>query len=355
MTVLHTTFERLIATLAFLTLIRPFAFRAISKESEEQGASLLQTGRTRESEEQVPAELPSFHLELIRTVPHENMPFTQGLEISTDGQHLVETSGAYPPGTPSYVRLVDPATGATVSTLQDGLDGRFIEGITQRPNGNWVASTYQDKKAVEYDPDLKMIAEYKYPHTGWGLTRSPDGESFLATNGSDVVMTLDKNDFSLKDAKAVTCLGKRVTGMNELELVDDFAGLGPTLLGNLYLSRLVLAVKPTTGECIGTFSLNGLGQATPGEAQGFHAANGLAWNKTSQTLWATGKNWDQMYEVRVTTDPQQFALQELSNHLYYAAPTSPMLMELSSAGDSRMKAAQQPRAVNILRYPPPPN
>jgi glutamine cyclotransferase len=329
---MHTRFERLTATLAFLTLVRPFAFRVISMKAEEQ----------------VPPGLTSFKLELLRAIPHLNMPFTQGLEISTDGQHLIETSGSYPPGTPSYVRLVDPATGTTVSTLQDGLQGRFIEGITQRPNGNWVASTYQDWKAVEYDPDFKMIAEHKYPHTGWGLTRTPDGESFLATNGSDVMMTLDKDDFKLKDAKVVTCLGKRVTGMNELELVEDFAGHGPTLLGNLYLSRLVLAVNPTTGECIGAFSLNGLGVATWNEAQGFHAANGLAWNKTSQTLWATGKNWDRMYEVRVTPDPQQWALQELSRHLYYAVPTSPMLVELSSAEEE----PAQPRAVNILRYRP---
>jgi len=340
---------RLSTTLAFVALAQSWArAAALSKDSSVHI--------------QAPAAPKSFSLELLRAFPHEGRPFTQGLEMYSDGKHLVETSGSYPPGTKSYVRIVDPTTGATVRSLEDGLQGRFVEGIAQLPNGNWFASTYTDKKAVEYDKDMNIVAEHSYPGTGWGLARTTDGGSFLATNGSEYVMTLQKGTFEVIDAKVVTCLGKRVKGLNELELVDNFMGLGPTLLGNVYLSRLVLAVNPATGQCVGVFDLD-VDPAVSGvteplqsnENAGFHACNGLAWNKTSETLFATGKNWEQMFEVRVHPDEQGQALKILTRHLMNFPPADvpasqqALLFEVSSAGDHRLEAVARPHRANPLQ------
>jgi glutamine cyclotransferase len=267
--------------------------------------------------------LKTYRLEMLRAFPHEGAPFTQGLEISDDGMHLVESSGSYPPGTSSFIRIVDPLTGKTVRKFAEGLEGRFAEGIVQAGNGNWYMSTYLDEKLVEYSPDLKYVGEKKYPGMGWGLTRTTDGGSFLATNGSEYVMTLQKDTLDIADMKVVTCQGKKVPGLNELEMVDNFMDLGPTLLGNVYQTRLVLAVNPANGKCTGVFSLEGLGQAELNEAQGFHVANGLAYNKTSGTLIATGKNWDQMFEVSVHEDHTGAALPALERFLQHAPPAAP--------------------------------
>lgn len=282
----------------------------------------------------------SYRLEVLRTFPHQGAPFTQGLEISGDGQHLLESSGSYPPGTESFVRLIDPATGKTVQSLTDGVSGRFAEGITQGQNGHFYMSTYLDQKMIEYSHDLKLIGEHAYPGMGWGLTRTTDGSSFLATNGTEYIMTLQKGDFKVINTKVATCLGKRVSGLNELEMVDNFLGRGPTLLGNLYLSRLVLAIDPATGHCTGVFDLGGLGKRDSGEAAGFHAANGIAHNKTSGTTFLTGKNWDQMFEVRVRPDSKADALAILSSHLQSAASflhQGPAILEVSSDGDSKRR------------------
>jgi len=333
---------RLTAALTFIVLAQPYLARTISK------TALLQTGQfvRRDDYTQAPTPPRSYRLEVIRTFPHEGLPFTQGLEIHSDGHHLVETSGSYPTGTESYIRILDPATGKTVRSLKDGLEGRFIEGIVQTENGHWFASTYTDKTAVEYDSNLNKIAEHTYPHMGWGLTRTPNGESFLATNSSEHILTLQKNTFEVLDSKVVTCMGKRVSGLNELEMLDDFMGLGPTILGNVYLSRLVLAVNPATGECIGAFDLNVLGVTETSEAAGFHAANGLAYNKSSGTLYATGKNWDTMYEVRILDDPQGITLPALSRHLMTAPAVQaegPMLLEVVPGADSFLEAGRNPR------------
>merc|ERR1711862_839528 len=116
-----------------------------------------------------------------------------------------------------------------------GIGSSFIEGIVQRgPEGHWFASVYQEPRStLEYDQNFNYVRKHPYHFDGWGLTRSVDGASFLATNGSSSVMTLASDgSFNLKEAKQATCLGKPVPALNELEMVPDFLGQGPALLGN---------------------------------------------------------------------------------------------------------------------------
>lgn len=313
------TSSRLAAAAVLAALVQPYWSRALSKQDPAAAE----------------APLRAYKVETLRAFPHEGTPFTQALEISNDGHHLVESSGSYPPGTASFVRVVDPTTGKAVKQLTDGLVGRFAEGMVQMPNGHWFMSTYEDKKLVEYDKDLNFVSDRAYPLMGWGFTRSPDGKAFLTTNGTDYVTSLSADTLQVIKDQVVTCMGKRVSGLNELEMVDDFLGQGPTLLGNVYMTRLVLAVNPSNGKCTGVFNLDGLGVTELSEAQGFHVANGLAWNKTSGTLLATGKNWDQMFELKIGPDPEGTALPILERRLsraQAAVPEKVAFMEMSSVG-----------------------
>jgi len=319
----------------FVAMVQPAWTRALSKEIPEGPIS------------QAP---PSYKVNVVREIDHVGAPFTQGLEISADGKHLVETSGSYPPGTDSFIRLVDPADGKTVHSLKDGLDSRFAEGIVQASNGHFFMSTYENRKALEYDQDLKFIGEHDYPEMGWGLTRSPTGSSFLATNGTEFLMTLEANTFKLLEAKPVMCMGRSVTGLNELEMVDNFMGKGPTLLGNVYGSRLVLAVNPKTAHCTGVFSLEGLGVTEANEGSGFHVANGLAYNKTSNTLYVTGKNWDKMYEVSLSVDTTDIAaaVPGLKSFVKsHPGGSKTVLLQINPGGDSAEPNKKQ-STKNIL-------
>jgi glutamine cyclotransferase len=309
-------FELLLAAFMLVAFVHPGSSVALTRKSNNDPVS--------------------YKLEVLRTFRHVGKPFTQGLEITSDGKHLVETSGAYPAGVESFVRIVDPITGDSVRSLTDGLTGFFAEGIVQMPDGHWFASTYVDHKMVEYSPDLQFVKHHAFPAMGWGLTRTPDGSAFLGTNGSEHLMTFHRGNFATVDTKVVTCMGKKVTGLNELELVHDFMGLGPTLLGNVYLSRLVLALDPVTAVCKGVFHLEGLGVPDVNEGAGYHAANGLAFNKSSGTLIATGKNWEDMFEVRPYVDASNEAVQMLSS---FMAPT-PMSFQVSAGADSFLDARQ---------------
>lgn len=245
---------------------------------------------------------PQFSVTVLRQFPHVDKPFTQGLEFMSDGM-LVETSGAYPSGTASHVRILDPSTGEVVQQMDDEVSGLFVEGIARRPGGNWVVSTWEDKKIVEYDAHMRFVKEHNYPAEGWGLAHNIDGDdTLLATNGSSYLVTLKhshEEGYQVVNETPITCEGREVTGMNELEMVKDFFGNGPALLGNIYMTRDVFAIDPKSGECFGSFSLNGLEDVRDAEIYGGHVANGIAYNEQTGTYIMTGKNWDNMYEVKI--------------------------------------------------------
>mmetsp|Transcript_91336 Transcript_91336/g.295358 ORF Transcript_91336/g.295358 Transcript_91336/m.295358 type:complete len:321 (+) Transcript_91336:75-1037(+) len=261
----------------------------------------------------------SYSVRKVRTIPHEGRPWTQGLEFADDGR-LVETSGDYPFGTGSFVRVVDKDTGVTVQKITDGLARpMFIEGIAEL-GGRWFASTYEDHVALEYDENFNFVKSHSFPYEGWGLTHGPGRKSFLATNSSEFILSLDPENFSLVSALPATCLGHTVPGLNELEFVDDFLGQGPALLGNVIETRVVLVLDPKTAKCTGAFHLQDLEAVTQDELRGSHVANGIAFSKQTGTLWVTGKNWENMFEIAIE-DPglgdlsQEDAISMLARHL----------------------------------------
>lgn len=275
------------------------------------------------------AEPRSYAVTKLREMPHVGQPFTEGLEFTPSGQ-LVETSGDYPQGVGSFVRVLDPLTGQETRRITDGLQDSaltppslFIEGISQMGN-RWFASTFTDRAVLEYDANFNFVTAHRYPWDGWGFSWSPEGGTFFATNGSEHLMSLDPGTFEAVDVKVANCLGRRVEGLNELELVDDFLGRGPALLGNVINTRLVLALDPATARCTGFFNLDGqqLEPVEDNEVSGYHVANGIAYNKQSRTLIVTGKNWDKMFEIRVEESElmRGDALLALERHLSGALP-----------------------------------
>jgi len=269
-----------------------------------------------------------YGVTVLRRLPHVNAPFTQGLEFAANG-HLVETSGSYPAGVSSFLRTIDPKTGQELQRITAGMQTAqghvFVEGISLLGD-RWLASTYNDNMVLEFNRDLNFVQSHAFPYEGWGLSRSPDGHSLLATNGTANLMTLDTHTFEALEVRSATCLGRLVPGLNELELVDNFQGRGPTLLGNIINTRLVLALNPKTAQCTGVFSLDvpNMEAYENDESYGYHVANGIAYNRANNTFYVTGKNWLGLYEIRIEEEHspsarQSTALETLQAYLASSA------------------------------------
>eukprot|EP00929_Paragymnodinium_shiwhaense_P038199 TRINITY_DN20231_c0_g1_i3.p1 TRINITY_DN20231_c0_g1~~TRINITY_DN20231_c0_g1_i3.p1 ORF type:complete len:379 (-),score=89.87 TRINITY_DN20231_c0_g1_i3:64-1200(-) len=267
----------------------------------------------------------SYSVTVKRELPHEGAPWTQGLQFSEDGT-LVETVGAYPSGTKSFVRSIDPVTGKVTKTVTTGFEGVFLEGITPFRTGSgevhWLATTYNDKQALELDGNLSVVRSMTYPLTGWGLSGCSDAAHLLATDGSAKLV--------------VTCMGKQVEGVNELEYVEDFMGEGPALLGNIMNTRSILIMDPETAKCTGSFHLMDLAEDyQSGEAVGYHVANGIAYDKRTKTFYVTGKNWKKLFEVSLSEGPAAAAGAASSS----AAASELLAKHLASAPEASNGAA----------------
>lgn len=258
-----------------------------------------------------------FKVKVLRTLDHVGAPFTQGLQL-VNGNQLLETSGAFPEGTESMIRILDLSTGNVVRETKSGLEGRFAEGVAPTPDG-FLVTTYRDHKAVKFTSNLDHVGDMYYPwKEGWGLAQSFASSSYYATNGSEFVMELNSQTLEVERMAPAKCLGQIVPGLNELELVQDFGGRGPTLFGNLYKTRLVLGIDPVTFECNSVFDLTGLGEYDPREYLGYHVANGLAYLPDSGNFMVTGKNWQKMFEISVDEEDSS-PVQKLRQHIKGAA------------------------------------
>lgn len=274
------------------------------------------------------AESPiEYVVDVKRTIPHADEPFTQGLEFALGGNIMYESSGNCPDSRPSFVRAVDPTTGATVRKIGKDVNDTFMEGITNY-GGHWFALTYISKEMREYDKDFRLVRRYTYPYVGWGLARSTERGKFMSTNGSEYIHHFTPGKMESATVLRATCLKSSVRELNELEMVDDFLGHGPTLLGNIYGSRVVLALDPMTGHCTGVFSLAGLDSGI-----GTSGANGIAYNSASKTFYVTGKNWKLMYEVNLMrASGTTGAIDELQEALRTAGKTYDLRNSLTSQG-----------------------
>lgn len=286
------------------------------------------------------AEPREFRARQLRKLPHEGAPFTQGLELFDDDT-LIETSGSYPPGTASFIRLVDLHTGRAKRSDSSGLTNHFAEGVAKVEDG-WMVITYDTYKALKFAPDLQLLEKKDYPWEGWGFAHA--GDKFFATDGTEKMMRLSSESLALEEAKPVTCMGAKVAGMNELEYVEDFADLGPVLFGNLYRSRWVLGIDPKTYECTCFFSLDGLGDQLGQEKLGFHVANGIAYMPKSKTFMVTGKNWEEMFEIALEEQPRERSSAG-------GAALRHWIQSQEQVSLLEMPRSQLPRSPRLLRNP----
>jgi len=283
------------------------------------------------------AEPQQFRATKLRTLVHEGAPFTQGLELA-DESTLIETSGAYPPGTASFVRFLDLETGMEKQNGNSGLVGRFAEGVARTKDG-WLVTTYSDHKALRYGQNLELVSEEEYPWQGWGFAHDTKQDKFLATDGSVNMMQLNPETLALEKKKAVTCMGYEVQGMNELEFVEDFAGQGPVLFGNLYRTRIVLGIDPNTFECKCFFDLDGFGEQPESERMGFHVANGIAYLPKSNSFIVTGKNWKEMFEISL--EAETFSSAAKLKHWLKNNPAQSLLQIPQSSSRSRILRSER--------------
>lgn len=224
------------------------------------------------------------------TLPHDTAAYTEGFELH-DGK-IYEGTGTYEN---SYVAVSDTSSGQLEKKFPLKDKSIYGEGISILGN-QLFQLTYQNHIAYVYDlKDLtKPTGTFKWPQEGWGMTN--DGKNLYVSVGSSIVYKLDPKSFAVVGQIQVTDNLGTVDQLNELEYVDGF------LYINQWQTTKILKVDVSSGKVVGTIDCFGLlsnyaPDYTPKSEDS--VLNGIAWDKTHQLLYVTGKNWPLIFKLKL--------------------------------------------------------
>lgn len=164
----------------------------------------------------------------------------------------------------------------------------FGEGIALH-QGLIYQLTWQSELGFVFDPtDLSPQGQFNYEGDGWGITS--DNERLWMSNGSANLLEISTEGEVLSSVE-VTFDGQPLNYLNELEWVNGL------VLANRWYDDNIYFINPETGEVESYLNLEVLADSQQTNRE--KVLNGIAWHPERQTLWVTGKNWDELYELKL--------------------------------------------------------
>jgi glutaminyl-peptide cyclotransferase len=237
-----------------------------------------------------------YTYEVVHKFPHDESAFTQGL-IFQYPDTLYESTGAV--GGPSTLREVDLATG--VVRKQVALPKTyFAEGLTFYDD-KLLQIFWRNNIGIFYDPmTLKSLGTFQTPLSdGWGIT-VVDDELVISDSSTELRFlqpkTNDEGPLNLLASKTVQDGGSQIRFANELETVRG------EIWANILERDCVMRINPKTGNVVGWINLSRLShELDPGTLRP-GVLNGIAYDATGDRIFLTGKNWANLFEVRLIRD-----------------------------------------------------
>jgi glutamine cyclotransferase len=223
---------------------------------------------------------------IINTYPHDTVSFTEGLEFYKDT--LYESTGQK--GS-SFFRKYDYKTGKIYKQVD--LDSKYFgEGITFI-NDKLYQLTWQEKTGFIYNANtLKLEKTFAYDKDieGWGMTN--DGKYIYQTDKTEKIWKMDPETQKMIDYINVYSGDSKIKSINELEWING------KIYTNVWQKDAIAVVNPTNGAVEGILDLSGLRKFVKNETA--EVLNGIAYNPKTKTIFVTGKNWDKLFEIKVS-------------------------------------------------------
>lgn len=240
------------------------------------------------------ASVPVYTYEIVKTYKHDPNAFTEGLFFYNG--FLYESTGQEKK---SNLRKVELETGKVVQ--QYNLDKEsFGEGTTIL-NGKIYQLTWQEGRAFVYDAaTLKLIKEFQYQGEGWGLTN--DGTNLIMDDGAHLLKFIDPETFQIvRSIPVFREDGKPLLQINELEFIKGeiwsnvWHSESPEILGK---PNHIARIDPNSGRLLGWIDLSGI---SPDDVKRDpeNTLNGIAYDAANDRIFVTGKNWKNLFEIKV--------------------------------------------------------
>ena len=229
-----------------------------------------------------PAPPPIEQARILATYPHDTSAFTEGLLI--DRGTLYESTGREGQ---SDIRRVDLKTGRVLARVKIAAS-LFGEGIVAWRNQLFSVTWYGGQGFRWTLPALKRSGGFRYTGEGWAMT--DDGHHLILSDGTPVLRFLDPATQKVVRRLTVTIDGRPLERLNELEFVRG------ELLANVWMTRYIVRIDPVSGKVKGIIDLTPL-IAHVALTDRDSVANGIAYDRDADKLYATGKNWPALFQI----------------------------------------------------------
>jgi glutamine cyclotransferase len=231
------------------------------------------------------AAVPEYTAVIVKSYPHDPRAFTEGL-LYHQG-FLYESTGR---GGQSSIREVDLKTG-TVKRERQLEAGYYGEGIAIW-KGQLIQLTWKNQTGFVYDlRTFEPRSTLPYPGEGWALTT--DGSHLIMSDGTSDLRILDPRTLSEQFRVHVTCEGRTVANINELEWVKG------QVYANIWRTNLIAQIDLGSGNIKGLIDLTNLAPSPP-VPPNENVANGIAYDAATDRLFVTGKLWSTLYQIAPT-------------------------------------------------------
>jgi glutamine cyclotransferase len=247
---------------------------------------------------QVSSAPPFLPFSVVGVLPHDTSYFTEGLEFH-EGK-LFESSGpgTDPNGTdvgpyPSAFGIVDSVTGKVQTKVELDKKKYFGEGITIF-DGKIYQLTWKENVGFVYDAKTyKKLKEFTLPAPeGWGLTH--DDKSLIMSAGTNQLYFLDPDSLTTRNILSVfDNNGPLTSRINELEYINGF------IYANEWYTNYILKIDPANGKIVGRIDLTRQVNEARSKYANSNEMNGIAYDSASNNILVTGKNWPEIYKIRL--------------------------------------------------------
>lgn len=223
---------------------------------------------------------------VVNTYNHDVNAFTEGFEFFRDT--LIESTGQ---NGKSYFAKIDYKNGKVYKKVD--IDQQYFgEGITVI-NNKIYQLTWQNETGFIYDVNtLKKLKTFTFDKKveGWGMTN--DGKNIYHSDGTEKIWTMDPETQKLTDFINVYTNDSKIKAVNELEWING------KIYGNIWQKDAIAIINPQTGAVEGVLDLTALKAKITNS--GADVLNGIAYNKKTNTIFVTGKNWNKTFELKVS-------------------------------------------------------
>ncbi len=224
--------------------------------------------------------------EIVNEYPHDINAFTQGLEFYNGV--LYESTGEYGA---SSLRKVDYKTGEILKNIN--LEDRyFAEGITILKNKIYQL-TWKAKIGFIYNLiDFKKIKTFNYhkSNEGWGICN--DGKNLYKSDGTEKIWKLNPTTLERRGYIQIYTNTSKINRLNELEWIDG------KIYANIWNKNGIAIINPKNGAVEAVINCNSLHEKVT-QHKKLNVLNGIAYNKKTNTIFVTGKNWDKLFEIKI--------------------------------------------------------